>query len=98
MCIRDSSKAERFPVDTRTVHKDGRAFEGPEGLKNILLEDKDRFSRAFLENMLSYAMARQLTFRDRDNLDLLYRQASDSEFRLRDILVAIVSSKYFARR
>ena len=93
-----SSKAERFPVDTRTVHKDGRAFEGPEGLKNILLEDKDRFSRAFLENMLSYAMARQLTFRDRDNLDLLYRQASDSEFRLRDILVAIVSSKYFARR
>lgn len=94
----NGNKTERFPVDTRTVHKDGRAFEGPQGLKNILLEDKDKFSRAFLENMLSYAMARQLTFRDRDNLNLLYEQTTDTDFRLRDILLAIVSSEYFTRR
>jgi hypothetical protein len=88
----------RFPVDTRTVHMDGRAFQGPQGLKTILLEDKDRFSRAFVENMLSYAMARQLTFRDRENLNLLYEQSADTEFRLRDILLAIVSSDCFTRR
>ena len=88
----------RFPVDARTVHKDGRAFEGPQGLKTILMEDKDRFSRAFVENMLSYAMARQLTFGDRENLDLLYRQSADTDFKLRDILLAIVSSDYFTRR
>lgn len=58
------NRAGRFPVDTRTIHSDGRAFEGPLGLKTILLEDKDRFFRAFVKNMLSYAMARQLTFRD----------------------------------
>ncbi len=89
---------ERFPVDTRTVHMDGRAFEGPLGLKKILMEDKDKFSRAFVENMLSYAMARQLTFRDRDNLDQLYEQSADTDFRLRDILLAIVSSDYFTDR
>ena len=97
-CENNGNKTERFPVDTRTVHKDGRAFEGPQGLKTILLEDKNKFSRAFLENMLSYAMARQLTFRDRDNLNLLYEQTADTEFRLRDILLAIVSSEYFTRR
>ncbi|MDE0863635.1 MAG: DUF1592 domain-containing protein [Rubripirellula sp.] len=94
----DGDKTERFPVDTRTVHMDGRAFEGPQGLKTILLEDKAKFSRAFVENMLSYAMARQLTFRDRGNLDLLYEQSADANFRLRDILLAIVSSEYFTRR
>ncbi len=88
----------RFPVDTSTVHMDGRVFEGPQGLKTILLEDKDRFSRAFVENMLSYAMARQLTFRDRENLNLLYEQSADKDFRLRDILLAIVSSDCFTRR
>ena len=93
----DSSE-RRFPVDTRTVHMDGRAFEGPMGLKKILMEDKDKFSRAFVENMLSYAMARELTFRDRENLDQLYDRSADADFRLRDILLEIVSSDYFTRR
>lgn len=88
----------RFPVDTRTVHMDGRAFEGPEGLKKILMEDRSRFSRSFVENMLSYALARQLTFRDRENLKQLYEKSADTDFRLRDILLAIVSSDYFTRR
>lgn len=94
----NNKKAGRFPVDTRTVHMDGRPFEGPRGLKNILLEDSGKFSRAFVENLLSYAMARQLTFRDRENLNLLYEQSAASDFGLRDILLAIVSSDDFTRR
>ena len=93
-----SGPAGRFPVDTRTVHMDGRSFEGPLGLKKILMEDKQIFSRAFLENMLSYAMARELTFRDREHLDQLYEQSAETDFRLRDILLAIIASDYFTRR
>ena len=92
------NNAGRFPVDSRTVHKDGRAFEGPQGLKTILMEDQARFSRTFVENMLAYAMARQLTFRDRESLDLLYQQSAENEFKLRDIVVAIVSSDFFTER
>ena len=88
----------RFPVDSSTVHMDGRAFEGPQGLKKILMEDKDKFSKAFVENMFSYAMARQHAFLDRENLNQLYRQSAESEFRLRDILLGIVSSDFFMRR
>jgi hypothetical protein len=89
---------ERSPVDTRTVHRDGRAFEGPQGLKKILLEDQDKFTRVFVENILSYAMARQLTFRDRETLQLLHEQSAYNGFRLRDILLAIVSSDGFTGR
>jgi len=48
--------------------------------------------------MLSYAMARQLTFLDRKNLEQLHKRSADTDFRLRDILLAIVSSDYFIRR
>ena len=91
-------KAVGYGVDSRTVHMDGRTFEGPQGLKKILMEDQGEFSRAFVENLLSYAMARQLTYLDRENLDQLYERSAHADFRLRDILLTIVSSDYFIRR
>ena len=94
----DGSNTERFPVDARTVHMDGRAFEGPQGLKTILMEDKSKFSRAFVENMLSYAMARKLSFLDRENIERLYEQSVDNDFKLRDMMLAIVSSDFFIER
>ena len=94
----NKNKGQRFPVDTRTAHMDGRAFEGPQGLKKILTEDKGIFSRAFIENILSYAMARELTFSDRTNINQLYEQSAKNDFRLRDILLTIVSAESFTKR
>ena len=96
--LKGNKKGESFPVDTRTVHIDGRAFEGPQGLKTILIEDKERVFKAFLENMLSYAMARELNFLDREHIEQLYEQSANINFRLRDILLEIVSSDYFTKR
>ncbi len=96
--LKGNKKGESFPVDTRTVHIDGRAFEGPQGLKTILIEDKERVFKAFLENILSYAMARELNFLDREHIENLYEQSANLNFRLRDILLEIVSSDYFTRR
>ena len=93
-----NKKGGSFPVDARTVHMDGRAFEGPQGLKTILIEDKERIFKAFLENILSYAMARELNFLDREHIENLYEQSANLNFRLRDILLEIVSSDYFTRR
>ena len=93
-----NKKGGRFPVDAKTVHLDGRAFEGPQGLKTILMQDKERFSRSFLENMLSYAMARELNFLDREHIEQLYEQSAKTNFKLRDLLLEIVSSEFFTRR
>ena len=93
-----NKKGGRFPVDARTVHLDGRAFEGPQGLKTILMQDKERFSRSFLEKMLSYAMARELNFLDREHIEQLYEQSAKTNFKLRDLLLEIASSDFFTRR
>ncbi|MEC9094858.1 MAG: DUF1592 domain-containing protein, partial [Planctomycetota bacterium] len=94
----EGKKTAHPPVDSRTVHEDGRAFEGPQGLKTILLQDKDKFYRSFLKNILSYAMARQLTFQDRQILGSLFEQSAKNDFRLRDILMDIVASDFFTKR
>ncbi|MDA7529113.1 DUF1585 domain-containing protein [Akkermansiaceae bacterium] len=57
-----------------------------------------RFFKTFLESMLSYAMARELNFLDRENIEQLYKQSAKANFGLRDILLEIVSSDYFSRR
>ena len=43
-------------------------------------------------------MARRLTFLDRENLEQLRKLSAKSDFRLRDILLAIVGSDFFTRR
>jgi len=43
-------------------------------------------------------MARELNFLDRENVEQLYVKSADTNFRLRDILLEIVSSGYFTRR
>ena len=48
--------------------------------------------------MLSYAMARQLTFRDREFVEKLNAQAIESEYKLRDLLIMIVASGHFTNR
>ena len=93
----DGGKGE-FPIDSKTAHMDGRSFEGPNGLKEILLQDQEKFTQNFIENILSYAMARKLTFNDREYLDSLHQQSADHNFQLRDILMAIVSSDKFTQR
>ncbi len=92
------SKPESFAVVSKTVHKDGRAFEGPQGLKDLLLEDNEKFSRVFLHNMVSYAMARQLTYRDREFIEKLNAQAIETDYKLRDLLIMIVASDHFTNR
>lgn len=94
----DGKSSASFPVDASTVHMDGRSFKGPQGLKHILLEDSDKFSQMFTEKLLSYALARQLTFADRETLNSLHTQAADVDYRLRDIVLAIVSSEFFTGR
>jgi hypothetical protein len=43
-------------------------------------------------------MARELTFSDRKNINQLYEQSAKNDFRLRDILLAIVSAESFTKR
>src|SRR5439155_25616732 len=52
------------PIDATGTLPDGTKFDGPEGLKKVLLAQKDQFARHLATKMLGYALGRGLVSED----------------------------------
>ena len=63
--------------------------------RQLLLKNKDNFAKGFIENLASYAFARKVGFSDATLIDKLSSEAKSNDYKLRDIICAIVSSDEF---
>jgi hypothetical protein len=54
----------RVDIDPSGVMADGRSFEGPVKLKQILMTEREKIARNLSSKMLSYALGRSLLFTD----------------------------------
>ena len=57
-------------VDASGVMPDGRPFTDSVQFKQLLLEDRDKVARAFIEHLCTYALRRVLTVDDQDDLNV----------------------------
>ncbi|MGK3925293.1 DUF1585 domain-containing protein, partial [Enterococcus faecium] len=48
----------KHKIDPSGVLPDGSKFDGPEGLKKILLSRKEQFTKTLADKMLTYAIGR----------------------------------------
>jgi hypothetical protein len=85
-------------VDASGVLPDGRAFDGPEGLKKLLVADIDRIAEAFVENLATYALRRTMTIDDRDEIGAIVAKAKADDYRMRTLLETFVLSDLFQKR
>jgi hypothetical protein len=86
------------PVDASGVLPDGRKFDGPAGLKQILREDKDVFVRCVTEQMLTYALGRGLEPYDRRAVNAIVEALGKENDRFSTLLFEIVKSDPFQKR
>ena len=86
------------PVDASGHMPDGRAFADSVQFKQLLLEDRDKVARAFIEHLCTYALRRVLTIDDADDLDLIVKAAKKNEYRVRDIVRAVALSELLKKR
>ena len=63
--------------------------------RRLLLENKDNFAQAFVEQLCSYAFARRMGFSDAAMIDQILSKTQKDGYRLRDILSEIVLSDDF---
>jgi len=77
---------------------DGRAFKDAGEFKQLLLEDRDKFARAFIEHLCTYSLRRPLTFDDQDSLAAIQAEAKKSEYRVKDIVRAVALSELMRKR
>jgi hypothetical protein len=85
-------------VDASGVMPDGRSYHDADRFKQLLLEDRDKIARAFIEHLCTYALRRVLTVDDRDDLKSIETEAMKSQYRLKDIVRAVALSDLIRKR
>lgn len=86
-----------LPLDTSGV-VDGKAFNTPAELKQILRQDKSAFARAFTGKLMTYALGRGLERYDRPEVNRIVAEAAGSEYRIQQLILGIVKSMPFQMR
>jgi hypothetical protein len=86
------------PVDAKGELPDGTRFDGPEELKQVLLQRKDDFVRHLTTKMLGYALGRGLTVEDLCTVEDVVTKVKDGDYRSQVLVAEIVRSVPFRFR
>jgi mono/diheme cytochrome c family protein len=95
---RDSTGPGTGPIDSSGVLPDGTQFEGPAGLRDVLLSKRDLFVETFTERLLTYALGRGVEQYDHPVLRKITREAATENHRWSSIILGIVKSAPFQMR
>jgi hypothetical protein len=86
------------PVDASASMPDGAQFDGLGGLRKILLDHQEQFTRAFTERLLTYALGRGLEAYDQPKVRAIARSTANDDYRIRTLIMGIVTSEPFNMR
>ncbi|MEO8350429.1 MAG: DUF1592 domain-containing protein [Chthoniobacteraceae bacterium] len=84
------------PIDASAELPNGTKFNGPVELKKTLKTEK--FVRAFVEKLMTYALGRGLERYDRRAVDEVVKKTRPDQFRIGAVVRAIVESDPFLKR
>ena len=85
-------------IDASGVLPDGSSFEGPSGLRDLLLSRPDDFVGTVTEKMLIYSLGRGLEYYDAPTVRDIVRKAAAEDYRWSAIIMGIVESTPFQMR
>lgn len=88
----------RFPVESKEKLPDGTTLDGPHGLRNYLLKNKDRFVQTLADRLLTFAVGRGMERSDAPALAKIVAQSSKSGNRFGSLILAVVQSDPFLKR
>jgi hypothetical protein len=95
---RETSGVNNSPIDSSGVLPDGTAFDGPVGLREVLMSKKELFIDTFTERLLTYALGRGVEYYDLPAIRKIRRDAADENYRWSSIISGIVTSIPFQMR
>jgi len=95
---RDSIANGSGPIDSSGALPDGTKFNGPTGLREVLMRKRDLFVETFTERLLTYALGRGLEEYDNAALRKITRDAAADNQKWSAIILGIVKSTPFQMR
>ncbi len=91
----DFSYTVATPVDTTGKLLDGRAFTDVTDLKILIAADPRQLARNLLHQFTIYATGTPVRFSDRPEIESLLNSCAKDNYRVRDLLHALVQSRIF---
>ena len=88
----------RSPIDASGVLPNGAEFEGPSGLRTLLVDNPEQFVRTLTEKLLAYALGRGVEYYDYPAVRKITRDAAATDYRWSSIVLGIVESTPFQQR
>ena len=85
-------------IDASGQFPDGTTFDGPDGLRTVLMRQPDAFVRTFIEKLMTYAVGRGLTHNDAPAIRAIARQAAGDNYAFSSLLAGVIRSSPFQMR
>jgi hypothetical protein len=95
---RDNTGPGTGPIDSSGTLPDGTKFNGPDGLRQVLVKKRDMFVQNFTERLLTYALGRGVEEYDHSVIRKITREASADDQKWSSIILGIVNSTPFQMR
>lgn len=87
-----------MPIDSSGMLPDGSKFQGPAELQAALLGREEVIVSAFTQNLMTYAMGRDLAYFDMPAVRDIVHKAADSDYRFSDLVLGVINSLPFQMR
>ena len=88
-----------LPVDSTGAMPDGRAIDGPRGLRDLMLGPRrSEFVRTVTEKLLTYAIGRGVEAYDMPAIRKIVREAEATDYRWSSIILGVAKSEAFQMR
>jgi len=86
-------------IDASGKMPDGHVFQGPSGLKDLLLTTyRNEFISTFTEKLMTYALGRGIEYYDQPAMRAIIRDAATQNTSIPAIIEAIIKSPQFQTR
>jgi hypothetical protein len=91
-------RIEKTKIDASGELPTGEKFDDVAGLKKILVQRKDLFAHMLTDRLLTYACGRRMEALDEPIVEKIVADLPKSEYGLRSLIEAVVSSELFLSR
>ena len=85
-------------IDASSTLPNGASFEGPAGLRELLLGQEERFAETVTEKLLTYALGRGVEYYDGPAVRKITRDAAANDYRWSQVILGIIESTPFQMR
>lgn len=85
-------------IDASGLLPDGNTFDGPDGLRGLLLERPDDFVGTVTEKLMRFALGRSLEYYDMPEVRAIVRGAAKNDYKWSSVILGVIESAPFQMR